>query len=119
MTDLPGPTAFVPGQVVTVFRSRLRPDADAHGYAADAAALDDLARRQPGLVDLCAFAATDGERVTIATFADHASYDAWRRHPEHVAAQRRGARLYYATYDVQTAVVERTVRGPAGDVRQA
>ena len=92
------------GQVVTVFRSRLRPDASA--YAADAAAIAELARTMPGYVEHKAFLAEDGERVTLVTFADRASHDAWRDHPEHRAAQRRGIDGYYAEYSISVGVTD-------------
>lgn len=92
------------GQVVTVFRSRLRPDISA--YAADAAAMADLARTMPGYVEHKAFTAEDGERVTIVTFADRASHDAWRDHPGHRAAQRRGIDEYYTEYSISVGVTD-------------
>jgi heme-degrading monooxygenase HmoA len=86
------------GQVVTAFRSRLRPDAD--GYADDAAQISALARTMPGYVEHKAFTAADGERITLVTFADEPSHRAWRDHPEHRAAQRRGIADYYETYSI-------------------
>jgi len=88
------------GQVVTVFRSRVRPQAwDA--YAQDAAAVTALARSMPGYVEHKIFTADDGERVNVVTFADEASHRGWREHPEHRAAQQRGLAEYYATYSIQ------------------
>ncbi len=92
------------GQVVTVFRSRLR--ADAHAYGEDAAVISALARTMPGYVEHKAFTAPDGERVTLVTFADRASHDAWRDHPEHRAAMRRGIADYYETYSIQVGTTE-------------
>ena len=89
-----------PGQVVTVFRSRLRPEAKP-AYAEDAPRVLELARSMPGFVDAKGFVAEDGERVTLVTFADRATHEAWRDHPEHRAAQRRGIADYYATYSIQ------------------
>ena len=92
------------GQVVTVFRSRLRPDASA--YADDAAAVAALARTMPGYVEHKVFSAEDGERVTLVTFADRVSHAGWRDHPEHRAAQRRGIASYYETYSIQVGATE-------------
>ena len=104
MSDMPlqPPVPLHPeeGQVVTVFRSRLRPEARAE-YAVDAPAVLALARTMPGFVDAKGFVAEDGERVTLVTFADAASHAAWRDHPEHRAAQRRGIDGYYAQYSIQ------------------
>ncbi len=100
------------GQVVTVFRSRLRPDADA--YADDAAAISALARTMPGYVEHKGFTAPDGERVTLVTFADRPSHDAWRDHPEHRAAMRRGIADYYEEYSISVGTTEHASSFPAG-----
>src|SRR5918911_5204672 len=97
---------FVPGQVVTVFRSRLAPG-HVEEYAETAARMDELARSMPGYVEHKAFTAEDGERVTLVTFADRPSHDAWGRHPEHREAQRAGVRDYYEEYSITVAEVDR------------
>ena len=96
----PGPAAFTPGQVVTVFRSHVRPDA-LEEYGSTAPAVLDLALGMPGLVDVKSFAAADGEQVTIATFADEESQRAWREHAQHRVAQRAGRDRFYADYTLQ------------------
>jgi heme-degrading monooxygenase HmoA len=100
-----GADAFAPGQIVTVFRSRLRDDAD--GYADRAAEIAALAATMPGLVDVKAFTAADGERVTLVTFADEASQAAWRDHPEHKVAQQQGRDEFYAAYSIQVCEARR------------
>jgi heme-degrading monooxygenase HmoA len=87
------------GQVVTVFRNRLRAEA-ADAYAADLVVVADLARSMPGFVETKTFTADDGERATIVTFADAASHAAWRDHPRHRQAQRAGVTDYYETYSI-------------------
>ena len=89
-----------PPSVVTVFRSTLRPDA-AEEYEAVAARMLSLARAMPGFVDYKTFAAEDGERVTIVTFASLAAHQAWRDHPEHRQAQRLGRERFYDAYAIQ------------------
>jgi len=93
------------GQVVTVFRSRLRADADA--YAEHSARMSERARTMPGYVEHKSFTAEDGERVTLVTFADRASHDAWARDPEHREAQRAGVADYYEEYAITVAEVDR------------
>jgi heme-degrading monooxygenase HmoA len=95
---------FAPGQVVTVFRSRLAPD-HVEEYTATAGRMDELARSMPGYVDHKVFTAADGERVTVVTFTDRASQEAWRTQVEHRAAQRRGREAFYETYTLQVAEV--------------
>lgn len=87
------------GQVVTVFRNRLRPEA-ADEYDDELAVVAELARSMPGFVETKTFTADDGERATIVTFADGAAHAAWRDHPRHRAAQRRGVEEFYSTYSI-------------------
>jgi heme-degrading monooxygenase HmoA len=93
------------GQVVTVFRNRLR--ADARAYAEHSARMGALAQTMPGYVEHKTFTADDGERVTVVTFADRASHDAWGRHPDHREAQRAGLGDYYEEYSISVGVVDR------------
>ncbi len=89
-----------------MFRSRLR--ADAHPrYAEHAAEISALATSMPGYVDHKSFTADDGERVTVVTFDDAASQEAWRRQVDHAAAQRAGIESYYERYSIQVTTVTR------------
>ena len=98
------PVTFQPGQVVTVFRSRLSPD-DLEEYGVTAAAMGELARTMPGYVEHKSFTAEDGERVTVVTLADRESQAGWRTQVDHRAAQRRGREAFYAEYSLQVADV--------------
>ena len=92
---------FTEGQIVTVFRSRLRGDANDNGYETHAAEILALARTMPGFVDFKSFTADDGERVSLVTFADEASQKGWREQSDHRAAQKAGRASYYAEYSIQ------------------
>jgi heme-degrading monooxygenase HmoA len=92
------------GQILTVFRNRLREEGSA-AYGELAPTIHALASSMPGFVDAKTFSSPDGERVTVVTFADRESHDAWRDHPEHRAAQRRGIAEFYAEYSIQVAEV--------------
>ena len=96
----PAQPSLAAGQVVTVFRSRLRPEA-VDEYEPRAAEMFALAHTMPGLVDVKPFAADDGERVTLVTFADAETQRAWREHPDHRAAQQAGRDRFYAEYSIQ------------------
>lgn len=98
---------FAPGQVVTVFRSRLEPTAVEAGYGELAAELEARARAVPGFVDVKGFTAPDGERVTLVTFADAAAQQRWRSDVEHRLGQERGRAAFYAWYSVQVATCDR------------
>jgi heme-degrading monooxygenase HmoA len=86
-------------QIVTVFRSRLREDHQ--GYDDTAHEMEAAARAMPGFVDFKSFAAEDGERVSIATFASADAHAAWRDDPRHRAVQQRGRKEWYAEYHIQ------------------
>lgn len=85
--------------IVTVFRSRLRDGPD--GYDETADEMERLARAMPGFVAFKQFTADDGERLALVEFdsADHQR--AWRDHPKHRVAQRRGREEWYAEYRIQ------------------
>jgi heme-degrading monooxygenase HmoA len=93
---------FCEGQIVTVFRSRLRDDADPRYEALDAS-LRERAAGLGGLVEVKSFVADDGERATLVTFADRASHERWARDDEHRAAQRLGRASVYAAFSIQVA----------------
>jgi maleylpyruvate isomerase len=86
-------------RVVTVFRSRLRREAP--GYEEEAQRTVELARSMPGFVEIKTFHAEDGERVSLVTFASADAHAAWRAHPEHRVAQRRGRAEFYDEYLIQ------------------
>jgi heme-degrading monooxygenase HmoA len=87
--------------IVTVFRSRLRPDAGDHGYHELATEMESRARTMPGFMDFKSFDAPDGERVSLIMFDNREHQEAWRRDPEHRAAQKRGRDQLYSEYSIQ------------------
>lgn len=97
--------------VVVIFRSRLRDDAGPD-YGATAARMVELARALPGFVSFQHYAADDGERVSLIEFASDDAVRAWREHPEHLEAQRRGRSDWYASYRLTTCVPLRDVAFP-------
>ncbi len=101
MSAGPGPDG---PKVVTVFRSRLRPESvDEYHEAANRILA--LAETMPGFVDFKSFAAEDGERVSVVTFASMETHRAWRDHPEHRAVQQTGRDRFYASYDISVGEV--------------
>lgn len=92
--------------IVTVFRSRLRPEA-AEEYLVWSARMNELARAMPGYISHKGFVAPDGERVTIVEFADEESLRAWSRHAEHLEAKKKGRADFYSEYRIQVCTVQR------------
>ena len=86
--------------IVTVFRSRLRPD-NTQEYFEMAGRMSELARTMPGYISHKVFTAEDGERVTIVEFADEKGQEGWRTRLEHVAAQKKGRTSFYSEYKLQ------------------
>jgi heme-degrading monooxygenase HmoA len=99
-TSVGDPAEFSVGQIVTVFRSRLRKGGEA-AYGEMAADMENAARATPGFVDFAAFAAADSERVSVVTFANLEAQATWRDDLRHRAAQRMGRNEFYDTYSVQ------------------
>jgi len=93
--------------ILGIFRNRLREGAR-EAYAPVAVRMAELAQAAPGFVSMKTFAAADGERVTVFTFDDLASVDAWRAHAEHREAQRLGRTDFYTHYELVIAEVVRT-----------
>jgi len=86
--------------VVVLFYSRLRDDTGPD-YAPLAGRMLELARAMPGFCSFKHFAAPDGERLSVIEFESEETLRAWREHPEHREAQRRGRDEFYAEYRLQ------------------
>lgn len=83
---------------LVVFRNRKRADIDATAYAADAEAMETLARAQPGFLSFKSYAAEDGEVIALSEWTDEAAALDWRRQAEHAAVQAKGRADYYESY---------------------
>jgi heme-degrading monooxygenase HmoA len=93
---------FEEDQVVTVFRSRRRPQAETL-YRQLSQEMETKARAMPGFVDFKSFTAEDGEQVSVVTFATAEDQRAWREELSHREAQRRGRDELFAEYSIQVA----------------
>ena len=97
--------------IITVFRSRVRPEA-LQEYATWAARMSELARKMPGYISHKGFAAEDGERVTIVEFESEETLRAWSQHPDHVEAKKKGRASFYSEYRIQICAVQRNSTFP-------
>jgi heme-degrading monooxygenase HmoA len=110
----------VPYAVASPYRSRPEPPyyaviitstpsgEDPEGYAEMGRRMAELGQAQPGYLGRESMIAEDGSDLTVIYYADAASIEAWKAHPEHVRAQRLGQERWYDRYRVEVAVVERT-----------
>jgi heme-degrading monooxygenase HmoA len=86
--------------VITLFRSRLRPEHE-NEYAEWAARIHDLAVKTPGFLAIKTFTAEDGERVSIVEFESEETMRQWREQADHRQAQELGRKLFYSEYRIQ------------------
>jgi heme-degrading monooxygenase HmoA len=86
--------------IVAVVRSRLKPNIETD-YQPVAQRMSELARTVPGYIAHKGFFAPDGERVTLVEFENEEALEAWRTHPEHLDAKRRGYRDFYTHFRFQ------------------
>ncbi len=92
--------------LVVLFRSKLVDAPD--GYAEMAQEMLDTAKSMPGFIDVKAFRADDGERLTVVWWQDEETLHAWRTHARHMVAQRLGREKWYQYYSLEVAEVKRT-----------
>jgi heme-degrading monooxygenase HmoA len=92
-----------PPYVAVIFTS-VRTDDDS-GYAAMAAAMERLAREQPGYLGI--EAAREGVGITVSYWRDETAAKAWKEVGAHLVAQRRGREVWYRDYRVRIAHVTR------------
>lgn len=91
---------------ITIFRSRLRPGVQEEYYAL-AERMKTLARSMPGFISIDSYQDGDGNRVSIVEFETHETAMAWRNHPEHREAQRKGREEFYEYYHGIVASIDR------------
>lgn len=92
-----------------VIFTSVRTDAD-HGYAETAGRMLELARSMPGF--LGADSAREEIGITVSYWESPEAIAAWRDHPAHQAAQKRGRKEWYAAFTTRVCRVERESRFP-------
>ena len=97
--------------IVTVFRSRLRPES-VDEYGDWAGRMSELAKTMPGYISHKGFVAPDGERVTIVEFEDEESLKGWSHQSEHMEAKKKGRSDFYSEYKIQVCTVQRQSEFP-------
>ncbi len=100
--------------VVVVFRSRLREDAG-EDYPRIAERMERLVSAMPGFISFKTFTAADGERLALGEFESEEAVAAWREHPEHREAQRRGRADFYERFRLQILTPLRDTRFKRGE----
>jgi heme-degrading monooxygenase HmoA len=93
----------LPPFVAVIFTS-LRTPGD-NGYGETAAAMDRLARQQPGFLGV--ESARDDLGITVSYWQDEDAARNWKQVAEHLAVQRQGRDTWYRDYRVRVATVTR------------
>jgi heme-degrading monooxygenase HmoA len=102
--DLPSPPA---GATAVIFVSQRNGDDDA-GYAAAAAAMEQLASKQPGYLGFVATRGADRVGIAVSYWRDDAAARAWRDQPDHARIREQGRLRWYDSYSLTVAAVERS-----------
>ena len=92
--------------LIILFRSRLTSAAEAD-YEAMSAEMEEYVKTRPGFLDVKAFTAADGERLTVVWWRDRESLRMWQEDLRHVAAKKAGRRDWYQYYKIEVAEVFR------------
>lgn len=92
---------------VVIFRATVR-ELDSE-YSALAARMRELALTRFGCIEFHALM-EGNEEIALSYWPDEKSIVAWRRHPEHVEAQRLGCTRWYESYRVEVTKISRDYR---------
>ena len=65
----------------------------------------------PGFVGMDYAQVEDGE-LLVVRFESHEALEAWRNHPEHLEAQRRGKQEFFESYQIEVCELVRSY-GPS------
>ncbi len=95
-----------PPYYAVIFTNRRRA-ADEDGYQAMAARMMTLAQRQPGFLGAESVRDAGGFGITVSYWRDEESIHEWKRHGEHLEAQRQGREKWYKGFVLRVAKVER------------
>ncbi|MGQ0796338.1 MAG: antibiotic biosynthesis monooxygenase family protein [Methanobacteriota archaeon] len=108
-----------PKEVVVIFKTHLRGDADVEEYERTSRRMQELVRDIPGFISIKGYTAEDGEELEIVRFENEGALDAWRAQPEHRRTQERGRREFYDHYWVQACKVMREYEFRLGELERA
>ncbi|RFB78743.1 antibiotic biosynthesis monooxygenase family protein [Methylovirgula sp. 4M-Z18] len=95
-----------PPYYAVIFTS-LRNADDGEDYAVLAERMVELAKQQPGYLGHESVRDSLGVGITVSYWQSEEAIRAWKANLEHLEAQRRGRRDFYAGFEVRIAKVER------------
>src|SRR5438477_9441803 len=86
-----------PAMVLALFAFRVRPEAHAE-FEETVHRMVELVTKMPGFISMDLFTSEDGRTLAVPRFETEEALKAWRDHPEHVAAQKKGRGAYFEDY---------------------
>jgi heme-degrading monooxygenase HmoA len=92
---------------VAVIFSSQSTGVDVAGYEETAVRMETLAATQPGYLGIESVRGADGFGITVSYWSTEDDARAWKRHSEHLLAQRAGRSTWYESYRVRIATVTR------------
>ncbi len=93
--------------IVVVFRIHVNPEANLEDLGAVFQNMVARFGEMPGFVSVKDYSAQDGEMLVLAEFDSLEAVDAWKAHPEHLIAQKRGQE-FFSGYRIQVCSLVRT-----------
>ena len=93
--------------VIVLIRTKVRPDADVAAYEALNEQMFRLVQTMPGFVAADGYGTPETGDISVVRFESLEALRAWREHPDHLVAQRRGKTEFYASYTVEVCEVVR------------
>ena len=102
------PFAILPAApyYIVAFSSQRTPDDDA-GYGEMADQMVELAEKQDGFLGVESVRDASGFGITNSYWLDEESIRNWKRNIDHLVAQKQGRAMWYETYALRIARVER------------
>jgi len=104
--------------VIVVFKITHRLDLSLPDYEELGNRMVELVSAMPGFLGMD-YAATEGGELLVARFESHEALAAWRTLPEHLAAQERGRREFFAHYRIDVCEPVRSYEFHAEDIPES
>jgi heme-degrading monooxygenase HmoA len=103
---------------IAIFRTRMKPDVNMDEFLALHHRMNEIVTNMPGFVSVKLFSAEDGETLALAEFESLEALNAWRDHPEHVAARKRGLE-FFGDYSVKVCSLVREKKSVTAEPARA
>lgn len=94
-----------PPYYAVIFSSHRTPGDNGYGQMAER--MLELAARQPGFLGVESVRGADGFGITVSYWESDEAIAAWKRQAEHAVAQDLSKTLWYESYELRVAKVER------------